>query len=92
MSETEQQLEAAAALLREHGYNVAPPRVRSERVSEFMRRVGLKHYQQWSRLVRRWLDHGGSLLVTRRNVSGDIMELVSNDAFDAFCRGERRLL
>lgn len=71
--------------LEELGYGVTEPNENWETPAEFLRRVGLRKHELLRRSIRYWEERGHTVLCNR-GPHGRIKELLSNPAFDTFCR------
>lgn len=83
---TEALNDAMIAHLQGQGYHVDPPGKKWEKPAEFCARVGLKigHF-------REKVEHPcAPFRLTNRGKSGRVLEILSNRAFDEFCRGKRK--
>jgi hypothetical protein len=74
--------EFCIAHLRERGYHVAPPNEKWETPSEFLARLGVSA-MSLHRALRR---SGCPNVAAHRTPTGRILELCSNQAFDAFVK------
>jgi len=77
--------EFAMKHLRERGYNVASPHWKWEKKKDFMKRLGLTHHESVNRDVALWKKRGGTVEV-QLSPTGYLREILSNPAFDEFCR------
>lgn len=73
------------AYLRDQGYHVADPNDTWETITQFLRRNGLRKYESFHRALRAY-EGRGNKIYRRVGKTGRIIELLSNPAFDAFCR------
>lgn len=74
------------AHLRERGFNVTEPNEQWETLGAFMRRVGLRRNESFHESLRAWEERGHNIFRRNGKSSNRIIELLSNPAFDAFCR------
>ena len=75
--------------LRDRGYHVAEPNEAWETLAEFMRRNRLRKNESFHAALTAWEARGHKIL-RLVGKSGRIIELLSNPAFDAFCRRNKR--
>jgi uncharacterized protein with von Willebrand factor type A (vWA) domain len=78
-----------AAHLRDQGYHVAEPHDTWETLTRFMRRIGLHKSESFHESLRAWEERGNKIF-RRAGPSGRLIELLSNPAFDAFCRRNKK--
>lgn len=77
------------AHLRDQGYNVSAPKETWEKPREFLDRIGRNRNFPLRASIREWHRRGGTVL-SLDGVTGRVIELLSNPAFDAFCRRNKR--
>ncbi len=71
--------------LRERGYSVSHPHETWEKPYLFLDRIGRCRNFPLRASIREWRRRGGTVLVLD-GLSGRVIELLSNPAFEAFCR------
>lgn len=80
---------AMIAHLEEQGYGITAPHEAWETPRAFLRRIGLRSHETLQRSIELW-NRRGHHLQCSRGPTGRIKELLSNPAFDAFCRRNKR--
>lgn len=71
--------------LRERGWYVAPPNENWEALGEFIKRVGLSGHDAFYRRLDEW-EQRGQVIPIRRDKRKYIRDILSNVAFDAYCK------
>ena len=72
----------AVSFLRERGYDVAAPNETWETLSQFCERLGISP----NNVRARFIDNPiAPKILTHRGLTGRILQILSNAAFDAFC-------
>ena len=69
--------------LRSRGFSISPPNVKWEKLCEFMARVGIARHATVKHSIELFRERGGTVVLDK-TVTGRIMGVMSNAAFDSF--------